>query len=85
MWQHPMPWASRLPDSAPAQPAENNSESGTNIIEPQIGALSVDCSTQAPLDNASNIMDNPLDLAMEFDFDSQLWDFEMVDIIFEQT
>ena len=45
----------------------------------------MDCSTQAPLENASNIMDNPLDLAMEFDFDSQLWDFEMVDIIFEQT
>ena len=84
-WQHPMPWGSRLPNSAPTRPAENNSESGTSIIEPQIGALSVDCSTQAPLDNANNIMDNPLDLAMEFDFDSQLWDFEMVDIIFEQT
>jgi hypothetical protein len=84
-WQHPMPWGSRLPNSAPAQPTENNSESGTSIIEPQVGALSVDCSTQAPPDNASNIMDDPLDLAMEFDFDSHLWDFEMVDIIFEQT
>jgi hypothetical protein len=30
-------------------------------------------------------MDDPLDLAMEFDFDSRLWDFEMADIIFEQT
>jgi hypothetical protein len=30
-------------------------------------------------------MDDPLDPAMEFDFDSCLWDFEMVDIIFEQT
>ena len=84
-WQHPMPWGPRLPNSAPAQTAENNSEPGTSIIEPQSGTLPVDCSTQAPLDNASNIMDNPLDLAMEFDFDSQLWDFEMVDIIFEQT
>jgi hypothetical protein len=84
-WQHPMTWGSRLPNSAPAQPAENNSESGTSIIEPQIGALSVDCSTQVPLDDASNIMNDPLDPAMEFDFDPQLWDFEMVDIIFEQT
>jgi hypothetical protein len=84
-WQHPMSWSSRLPSSAPAQPAGNNSESGTGVVEPQIGALSVDCSTQASLDNASNIVDDPPDLAMEFDFDSHLWDFEMVDIIFEQT
>jgi hypothetical protein len=74
-WQHPMLWGFRLPDS----------ESGTSIMEPQIGTLSVNCSTQAPLDNASNVMDDPLDPTMEFDFDSCLWDFEMVDIIFEQT
>ena len=83
-WQHPVPMGSRLPNSDPAQPAEK-SESGTSIVEPQIGALPVDCSTQAPLDNANNVIDDPLDLAMEFDFDSHLWDFEMVDIIFEQT
>ena len=83
-WQHPMPWGSRLPNSDPAQPA-GKSESGTNITEPQIGAPPVNCSTEAPLDNANNVMDDPLDLAMEFDFDSHLWDFEMVDIIFEQT
>jgi RalA-binding protein 1 len=83
-WQHPMPWGDRLPNSDPGQPAEK-SESGTSITEPQVGALPVDCSTQAPLDNTNNVMDDPLDLAMEFDFDSHLWDFEMVDIIFEQT
>lgn len=83
-WQHPIPWGSRLSNSDPAQTAES-SESETSITEPQIGALPVHCSTQAPLDNASNVMDEPPDLTMEFDFDSHLWDFEMVDIIFEQT
>lgn len=84
MWQHPMPWGSQPPNSDPTQPAEKF-ESGSSITEPQIGALPMNSSTQAPLDNANNVMDDPLDLAMEFDFDSHLWDFDMVDIIFEQT
>jgi hypothetical protein len=84
MWQHPMLWGSQPPNSDPTQPAEKF-ESGSSITEPQIGALPMNSSTQAPLDNANNVMDDPLDLAMEFDFDSHLWDFEMVDIIFEQT
>jgi hypothetical protein len=82
--QHPMLSGSGLPNSDPAQPAES-SEPRTSTIQPQVEALSVDFSTQAPLDNVGNVMNDPPDLAMEFDFDSHFWNLEMMDIIFEQT
>ena len=77
-WQYPMPWASQIPslDALQIQPA---------TLEPQIESLPVEDQTQIPLSGAGDMTDNSFDLAVGFDFDSHIWDFEMGDINFEQT
>jgi hypothetical protein len=77
-WQYPTPWGSQHVPLDAMQP-----ESG--MLEAQLGPLPVDDYMQIPLGEADNIMDDPFDLDLGFDFDSHFWDFDMGNTTFEST
>jgi hypothetical protein len=75
-WQYPTPWG-----SPPVPPEAVQADSG--ISEAQVGSLPGHEQMQIHLGEADNMMDDPLDLALGFDFDSHFWDFDMDNTNFE--
>lgn len=76
--QYPMPWGSQnLPlDAVQAE---------TSISEPEFGSIHAEDHLQIPASEVDYTMDESFDLAVGFDFDLPLWDFELGDADFEQT